>query len=45
MVLTVTMMAWDGDYRDMSALLNNGTNRNRLARQIARAVTSGTPTA
>ena len=39
MVLTVTMMAWDGDYRDMNALLNNGTNRNRLARQIARAVT------
>ena len=38
-VLTVTMMAWDGDYSDMNALLNNGTNRNRLARQIARAVT------
>ena len=38
-VLTVTMMAWDGDYRDMSALLNSGTNRGRLARQIARAVT------
>jgi spore germination protein YaaH len=37
-VLTVTMMAWDGDYRDMTALLANRTNRIRLAGQIAKAV-------
>src|SRR5918994_2074379 len=37
-VLTVTMMAWDRDYRDFTALLTNGTNRSRLATQIARAV-------
>ena len=39
-VLTVTMMAWDGNYNRMRDLLTNGTNRNRLARQIARAVLS-----
>jgi spore germination protein YaaH len=37
-VLTVTMMAWDGDYTDMSALLNSSTRRARLATEIATAV-------
>jgi spore germination protein YaaH len=37
-VLTVTMMAWDGDYRDFTTLLTTTAHRNRLARQIARAV-------
>jgi spore germination protein YaaH len=37
-VLTVTMMAWDGDYRDLSTLLNSSTYRNRLASRIAGAV-------
>ena len=37
-VLTVTMMAWDGDYRDFTTLLGSKTNRSRLARQIAEAV-------
>ena len=37
-VLTVTMMAWDGDYRDLTTLLTSQTNRNRLATQIARTV-------
>jgi spore germination protein YaaH len=37
-VLTVTMMAWDGDYREMSTLLNTPTYRNRLAARIAAAV-------
>jgi spore germination protein YaaH len=39
-VLTVTMMAWDHDYSDMSALLNSGTRRTKLAAAIASAVTS-----
>ena len=37
-VLTVTMMAWDYDYTNMSALLNNSTRRTKLAGQIAAAV-------
>ena len=37
-VLTVTMMAWDGDFGDMSTLLNSRTYRTRLASQIAAAV-------
>jgi spore germination protein YaaH len=37
-VLTVTMMAWDGDYRDMTTLLTTRAYRARLARQIAAAV-------
>jgi spore germination protein YaaH len=37
-VLTVTMMAWDGNYTNMSALLNNSTRRTKLAGQIADAV-------
>jgi spore germination protein YaaH len=39
-VLTVTMMAWDGDYRDFTTLLTTAAYRNRLARQIARAVSA-----
>ena len=39
-VLTVTMMAWDGDYRDFTTLLTTKMYRNRLARQIARAVSA-----
>ena len=37
-VLTVTMMAWGGDYSAMAALLNSSTNRARLAAEIASAV-------
>ena len=37
-VLSVTMMAWDGDYRDFRTLLNSSTYRNRLASRIAGAV-------
>jgi spore germination protein YaaH len=37
-LLTVTMMAWSGDYSSMSALLNSSGNRDRLAGQIAAAV-------
>ena len=37
-VLTVTMMAWDGDYRDMTTLLTTRAYWARLARQIARTV-------
>ena len=37
-VLTVTMMAWDGDYSDMSSLLNSSTRRTQLANDIAAAV-------
>jgi len=36
--LTVTMMAWNGDYSAMSALLNSVPNRGRLASEIAAAV-------
>lgn len=39
-VLTVTMMAWGGDYTAMSTLLNNGTYSSRLATEIATAVRS-----
>ena len=34
-VLTVTMMAWNGDYSDMSALLKSSTRRARLVSAIA----------
>ncbi len=37
-LLTVTMMAWDGNYTPMSTLLNSATNRDRLAGQIAASV-------
>ena len=37
-VLTVTMMAWDYDYSDMSALLNSSTRRTQLANDIAATV-------
>ena len=37
-LLTVTMMAWDGNYTPMSNLLNSAGNRDRLAGQIAAAV-------
>jgi spore germination protein YaaH len=36
--LTVTMMAWDGDYAAMTALLGSSTNRTRLANEIAASV-------
>lgn len=39
-VLTVTMMAWNRNYTDMSALLNDGAKRSLLAAQIADAVRS-----
>lgn len=38
-VLTVTMMAWDGNYTNMAALLNTPANRNALASRIATALT------
>jgi spore germination protein YaaH len=37
-VLTVTMMAWDYDYTEMSAVLNSSTRRARLANDIAATV-------
>jgi spore germination protein YaaH len=37
-VLTVTMMAWNGDYSQMTALLNSSTNRGRLVGEIVAAV-------
>ncbi len=37
-VLTVTMMAWGGDYSAMTALLNDPARRSLLAAQIADAV-------
>lgn len=37
-LLTVTMMAWDGNYTPMSTLLTSASNRDRLAGQIAAAV-------
>jgi spore germination protein YaaH len=37
-LLTVTMMAWDGNYTSMSGLLDSASNRDRLAGQIAAAV-------
>ena len=39
-VLTVTMMAWNGNYTAMTTLLNSSTNRAKLATEIAAAVTS-----
>jgi spore germination protein YaaH len=36
--LTVTMMAWDGDYTAMTALLTSSSNRTRLANEIAATV-------
>jgi spore germination protein YaaH len=40
--LTVTMMAWGGDYSAMSALLNSAANRARLANEIAAVVAGRT---
>ena len=37
-VLTVTHMAWNGDYTSMTRLLTNGTRRNRAVNQIVNAV-------
>jgi spore germination protein YaaH len=37
-VLTVTMMAWDGDYAAMTSLLNSPTKRDQLAAEIAATV-------
>ncbi len=37
-VLTVTMMAWSGNYSAMTTLLNSSANRSRLATEIASAV-------
>ena len=37
-VLTVTMMAWDGDYSAMSALLTSSPNRQRLIGEIVATV-------
>jgi len=37
-VLTVTMMAWAGDYSKMSALLNSSAARSTLAGEIATAI-------
>ena len=37
-VLTVTMMAWDGDYAAMTSLLNSPTKRQALAAEIAATV-------
>jgi hypothetical protein len=37
-VLTVTMMAWDGDYAAMTSLLNSSTKREQLAAEIAATV-------
>jgi spore germination protein YaaH len=37
-VLTVTMMAWNGDYAEMSALLTSSTNRQRLIGEIVATV-------
>jgi spore germination protein YaaH len=37
-VLTVTMMAWDGNYSAMTSLLNSPTKRTQLAAEIAATV-------
>jgi spore germination protein YaaH len=37
-VLTVTHMAWNGDYSDMTALLTSATRRNRAVDEIVAAV-------
>lgn len=37
-VLTVTHMAWNGDYTTMARLLTSGTRRNRAVNQIVDAV-------
>lgn len=37
-VLTVTRMAWNGDYTAMTRVLTNSTRRNRAVRQIVKAV-------
>ena len=37
-VLTVTMMAWDGNYAAMTSLLNSPTKRTQLAAEIAATV-------
>ena len=39
-VLTVTMMAWNGNYSAMTTLLNSAANRGKLATEIATAVKS-----
>ncbi len=39
-VLTVTMMAWDRDYTDMTALLTNASRRTQLAADIAATVSA-----
>lgn len=39
-VLTVTMMAWDGNYTSMSALLNSPSLRTALANEIATTVSA-----
>ena len=39
-VLTVTMMAWNGNYTAMTTLLNSAANRGKLATEIATAVKS-----
>src|SRR6187399_1694237 len=36
-VLTVTMMAWNGNYTAMTTLLNSAANRGKLATEIAAA--------
>jgi spore germination protein YaaH len=37
-VLTVTMMSWNGDYAEMTAFLNSATNRARLVNEIVAVV-------
>jgi len=37
-VPTITMMAWDYDYSDMSTLLNSATNRSRLVTDVVAMV-------
>ncbi len=39
-VLAVTMMAWDGDYAPMTALLTNASRRTQLAADIAATITA-----
>ena len=44
-VLTVSMFAWDYDYTNMSALLNNSTRRTKLAGRSQAQWPPATPTA
>ncbi len=44
-VLTVTMMAWDGDYRDFTTLLGSTTNRGGSRARSRRRSRRATPTA